>query len=157
MWDRGVMRELLRSDETHFTALTRDAAGNLYVGSAERGIVYRCSPAGLIQPIADLQEPTISALACDAHGNLYIGTTPAGNLYRLSPEGVLKPLYPHSRLNIRHLLIQGDTLYALTRRSTLCTALRHIKRDGAFAPATASADGVRVCRWQDNAHACICP
>jgi outer membrane protein assembly factor BamB len=113
-WDRGVMRELLRSDETHFTALTRDAAGNLYVGSAERGIVYRCSPAGLIQPIADLQEPTISALVCDAHGNLYIGTTPAGNLYRLSPEGVLKPLYPHGRLNIRHLLIQGDTLYALT-------------------------------------------
>ena len=114
LWDRGVLRELLRTDETHFTALTRDTKGNLYVGSAERGVVYRCSPSGVVQPVADLREPTISALACDAQGNLYIGTMPAGNLYRLSPEGVLKPLYSQGRLNLRHLLIQGDMLYALT-------------------------------------------
>jgi sugar lactone lactonase YvrE len=114
MWDRGVMRELLRSDEAHFIALTRDTAGNLIVGSAERGIVYRCSPGGVVQPIADLREPTISALACDTQGNLYIGTMPAGNLYRLSPEGALKPLHPQGGLDVRNLLIQGDTLYALT-------------------------------------------
>jgi len=117
VWDGSTLRELLRSDEAHFTALARDAAGNLYVGTSERGIVYRLSPFGLANVVADLREPTVSALGCDGQGNLYIGTMPAGNLYRLSPDGVLKPLHPQGRLSIRAMLVQGDTLYALTADS----------------------------------------
>jgi len=124
MWDGNSLNELLRSDETHFTALAWDSAGNLYVGSSERGLVYQLTPDGFSRVIADLREPTVSALACDEHGNLYIGTMPAGNLYRLSPEGTLKPLHPQGRLSIRALLVDKDNLYALSADSlyrTRCT------------------------------------
>ncbi|MEN3000875.1 MAG: SpoIVB peptidase S55 domain-containing protein, partial [Armatimonadota bacterium] len=114
VWDGSTLRELLRSDEAHFTALARDSEGNLYIGTSERGLVYRLLPMGFATVVADLREPTVSALACDGHGNLYIGTMPAGNLYRLSPDGALKSLHPQGRLNIRAMLVQGDTLYALT-------------------------------------------
>jgi hypothetical protein len=121
-WDGSTVRELLRSDETHFTALARDASGTLYVGSAERGLVYRLSAAGFATVVADLREPTVSALAVDARGNLYIGTMPTGNLYRLAPNGTLTPLVPSSSRGsvqggIRALLIADDTLYALTADS----------------------------------------
>ncbi len=123
-WDGRTLRELMRSDEAHFTALARDSAGNLYVGSSERGLVYRLSPIGIPNTVADLREPTVSALACDAQGNLYIGTMPSGNLYRLSPQGMLQPLHRHGRLNIRAMQVVGDMLYALSDDSLLAVACK---------------------------------
>ncbi|GBC93593.1 hypothetical protein HRbin15_02093 [bacterium HR15] len=129
VWDGNALHEALRSDEAHFTALARDSASNLYVGTSERGLIYRLSPPGFAGVIADMREPTVSALACDAHGNLYIGTMPAGNLYRLSPDGALKPLHPQGRLSVRALLVNEDSLYALSADS-----LYHMRCSGSDEP-----------------------
>lgn len=116
--------ELFTNDETHFTALARDAKGNLYVGTSDRGILYRVGPQGA-QAVYDSDEPSITALACDQQGNLYIGTHPRGNLYRLTPEGHLTTLNKHKGgLSMRHLVVLHSQLYGVAGDRVYRTSLR---------------------------------
>ena len=113
-WDGTTLRQLLTTDETHFSALAIGADGTVYAGTSERGMVYRIEPAGAIRPVATLSEPSVVALTADAQGNLYIASAPSGQIYRWTPTGGLTPLRSDLKREWRALILHEDHLYALT-------------------------------------------
>ena len=65
----------------------QDRQGNLYVGSGIRGLVYRVSPEGDVEPFFQVPELEVHALAVDGSGALLVGSSPPGRVYRVQPDG----------------------------------------------------------------------
>jgi ligand-binding sensor domain-containing protein/signal transduction histidine kinase len=78
----GVASEPVRVLDAKVLAVTADAAGNAWCGTAD-GAVYQITPAGaaLVWRFSN----AVSALCADVEGNLWAGTA-GGGLYRIKPR-----------------------------------------------------------------------
>lgn len=74
-------------DALYAWALARDAAGNLFVGTGDGGIVYRIPEKGEAVEWFDTIEMEITALAFDREGRLYAGGSPDGTIFRITGKG----------------------------------------------------------------------
>jgi hypothetical protein len=90
-----------------------DKAGNLYVGTGDRGEIYKVTPKGDHSIFFKSDETHIRVLAVDAHGNLIAGTDGSGLVYRISPAGDGFVLYSAPKKEITALALddQGN-IYA---------------------------------------------
>jgi sugar lactone lactonase YvrE len=68
-------------------AMVRDQQGQFFVGTGNRGIVYRVDTEGEVHTYFNPPEILTRALALDADDNLYVGTSPRGKIYRIAPGG----------------------------------------------------------------------
>jgi hypothetical protein len=64
-----------------------DSKGNLYVGSGVRGLIYRISPQGEVEPFFQTAEIEVHALAVDGSDAVLVGASPPGRIYRVEPNG----------------------------------------------------------------------
>lgn len=74
--------------ENQVWALVEDSAGNLYAATGNEGKIYKISPGGPQQKVAELYydspEVTIYSLAVAADDTLYAGTGPDGLIYKIT-------------------------------------------------------------------------
>ncbi len=113
-----------------------DAAGNLYAAGGGSRIVWRITPAGEMNRLAEITgSNTLNDLALDAAGNVYVtdsGTnevyrvTPAGAFQKWSTDALLKPrtaptLFPNPALGANGIVVtsQGDVIVAVTQPGRL--------------------------------------
>ena len=94
-------------------ALALDKFGQLYVGTGDRGEIYRIDPNGNGALFFKSDEAQIRALDFDNGGNLLAGTDGSGLIYRISPQGEGFVLYSAPKKEITALAIdpQGN-IYA---------------------------------------------
>ncbi|HUO24924.1 MAG TPA: hypothetical protein VMU61_04610, partial [Candidatus Aquilonibacter sp.] len=93
--------------------LVFDKAGNLYVGTGDRGEIYKVTAKGEHSLFFKSDETHIRALALDAHGNLIAGTDGSGLIYRISPAGEGFVLYSAPKKEITALALDHDgNIYA---------------------------------------------
>jgi hypothetical protein len=93
--------------------LALDKAGNLYVGTGDRGEIYKVTPKGEHSLFFKSDETHIRALALDAQGNLIAGTDGSGLVYRISPAGEGFVLYSAPKKEITALALDRDgNIYA---------------------------------------------
>jgi hypothetical protein len=82
-----ALRKIAQIDEPVLWDAVADAAGNLYLGTGNRGRVWKIDNQGssemLFQPDAILSR----GLALDADGRLYVATSPHGAVYRIPAGG----------------------------------------------------------------------
>lgn len=71
----------------HVWSMTKDDAGNVYLGTGPAGQIIRVTPSGQHSLFHTVEEPLVSALAVDASGQLLAGTSPGGKIYRILPDG----------------------------------------------------------------------
>ena len=88
--------------------LALDKAGNLYVGTGDRGEIYKVTPKGEHSLFFKSDETHIRALALDAQGNLIAGTDGSGLVYRISPAGEGFVLYSAPKKEITALALDRD-------------------------------------------------
>ena len=67
--------------------IASDAKGNLYVGTGDKGVVFKVTPAGETSQFYRSPELHVLSLAVDAGNNVYVGTSPRGIIFRVTPEG----------------------------------------------------------------------
>jgi hypothetical protein len=70
--------------QPYIFAMVRDTAGNLYLGTAHEGKVFKVDPQGKGSVCFQSKELDIFALALDAAGTLYVGTSPDGKVYKVT-------------------------------------------------------------------------
>jgi len=93
--------------------LALDKTGNLYVGTGDRGEIYKVTLKGEHSLFFKSDETHIRALALDAQGNLIAGTDGSGLVYRISPAGEGFVLYSAPKKEITALALDRDgNIYA---------------------------------------------
>src|SRR5208337_4846020 len=94
-------------------ALALDRQGQLYIGTGDRGEIFRVDGSGNGSLFFKSDEAQIRALDFDNSGNLIAGTDGSGLIYRISPQGEGFVLYSAPKKEITALAVdrQGN-IYA---------------------------------------------
>ncbi len=78
---------LYRSDQPEIWAIARAPQGSgddsIYLGTGDRGRLYKMQPNGDAELLWTAPEPEIFALAVGGDGAIYAGTSPNGKVYRI--------------------------------------------------------------------------
>lgn len=94
-------------------ALALDKQGRLYIGSGDRGEIFRVEPNGNGTVFFKSDEAQIRVLDFDKAGNLIAGTDGSGLVYRISPQGEGFVLYSAPKKEITALAIEAQgNIYA---------------------------------------------
>jgi WD40 repeat protein len=86
-------------------ALALDKSGQLYVGTGDRGQIFKVSPSGNGAIFFQSDEAQVRALAFDNSGNLIAGTDGSGLVYRISLQGEGFVLYSAPKKEITALAV----------------------------------------------------
>jgi sugar lactone lactonase YvrE len=89
-------------------ALALDRQGRLYVGTGDRGEIFRVDRSGNGSLFFKSDEAQIRALDFDNSGNLIAGTDGSGLVYRISPQGEGFVLYSAPKKEITALAVDGQ-------------------------------------------------
>ncbi len=71
------------SDQPQIWSVAQGSDGSLYVGTGNRGRVYKIDPAGKSALLWTADQPEIFAVAVDSKGVVYAGSSPDGKVYRI--------------------------------------------------------------------------
>jgi hypothetical protein len=131
-------------------SLALDKQGNLYVGTGDRGEIYRVDANGTGTLFFKSDEAHIRALTFDVRGNLIAGTDGSGLIYRITPQGAAFALYSAAKKEITALAVDvAGNIYAAgagDKRSATssggASGANPIPVQQAGAPATQGAPGV---------------
>ncbi len=94
-------------------ALALDHQGNLYVGTGDRGEIFRVDRSGKGAVFFTSDEAQIRSLDFDNAGNLIAGTDGSGLIYRISPQGEGFVLYSAPKKEITALAVDAlGNIYA---------------------------------------------
>lgn len=111
----GSLKSLYESSEPYFWSVLPDGKGNTYVGTGNKGIIYKVTADGAASVFYDSPELEIHSLAMDAAGNLYAGTSPNGIVYKISPDGKATNLFDADEKYITALALDSKgNVYAAT-------------------------------------------
>ena len=112
--DPGYSASVYFDPQTKYIwALALDREGKLYVGTGDRGQIFRVDRAGEGTLFFQSDEAHIRALDFDRHGNLIAGTDGSGLIYRITPQGQGFVLYSAPKKEITALAVDGeDNIYA---------------------------------------------
>src|SRR5271165_3036362 len=112
-------------------ALALDREGQLYIGTGDRGEIFRVDRNGAGSQFFKSDEAQIRTLAFDNRGNIIAGTDGSGLIYRISPKGEGFVLYSAPKKEI--------TALALDKSGTIYAAAVGEKRGGGLTIATTAA------------------
>lgn len=87
------MAEVYDSATAYLWSVVRDSRGNLYTGGGPGAKLFRISPDGKGEKIAEFDELEIHALAIDSKDHLYVATSPDGKVYRVDQSGKSEEFY----------------------------------------------------------------
>src|SRR5271165_6756467 len=94
-------------------ALALDRQGQLYIGTGDRGEIFRVDRSGNGTLFFKSDEAQIRALDFDNTGNIIAGTDGSGLIYRISPQGEGFVLYSAPKKEITALAVDGQgNIYA---------------------------------------------
>jgi hypothetical protein len=133
-------------------SLALDKQGNLYVGTGDRGEIYRVDANGTGTLFFKSDEAQIRALTFDVRGNLIAGTDGSGLIYRITPQGDAFALYSAAKKEITALAVDvagniyaagaGDKRGGTSSGTGASSGANPIAVQQAGAPAAAAAPGV---------------
>ncbi len=112
--DSSYSSEVFFDPKTKYIwALALDRQGNLYVGTGDRGEIFRVDRSGGGSLFFKSDEAQIRALDFDNAGNLIAGTDGSGLIYRISPQGQGFVLYSAPKKEITALAVDAKgNIYA---------------------------------------------
>ena len=94
-------------------ALALNKQGRLYVGTGDRGEIFRVDPSGKGSLFFQSDESQVRVLDFDSAGNLIAGTDGSGLVYRISPAGEGFVLYSAPKKEITALAVDAKgNIYA---------------------------------------------
>src|ERR1051325_2086095 len=106
---------LYESKQQIFWTIARDASGNIFVGSANEGLVLKVTPAGVATQFFKADEIEVHAVALDKKGNLYVGSSPDGKVYKVTTDGKAQTFFEPKQKYIWALSFdKNDNLFVAT-------------------------------------------
>ncbi|HWZ34307.1 MAG TPA: hypothetical protein VNX18_23375 [Bryobacteraceae bacterium] len=88
---------LFTSDQPEIWSVAAAPDGSLYLGTGNRGRLFRLDPSGKSSVVWTADQPEIFAVAVDSKGVVYAGTSPDGKVYRIENGAALEYFDPGAR------------------------------------------------------------
>ncbi len=112
--DPGYTASVLFDPKTKYIwALALDREGQLYIGTGDRGEIFRVDRGGSGSLFFKSDEAQIRTLAFDNRGNIIAGTDGSGLIYRIAPNGEGFVLYSAPKKEITTLAVDKEgNIYA---------------------------------------------
>ncbi len=85
------------SDQPEIWSIAQAADGSIYLGTGNRGRLYKVDAAGKGSVIWTADQPEIFAVTVDANGVVYAGTSPDGKVYRIENGKAAEYFAPGAR------------------------------------------------------------
>jgi sugar lactone lactonase YvrE len=107
--------EVYDSATAYLWALAHDSKGNLYTAGGPGAKLFRISPNGKGEKIAEFDALEIHAIAIDSKDRIYVATAPDGKIYRVNANGKAEEFYDPKQKYIWSMLCDAsDNLYVAT-------------------------------------------
>ncbi len=88
---------LFSSDQPQIWSVARANDGTLYLGTGNRGRLYKVDAAGKSSLLWTSEQPEIFAVAMDTNGVVYAGTSPDGKVYRIEDGKATEYFAPEAK------------------------------------------------------------
>jgi len=119
---------ITRLKEACIWAIVEDSKGNLYIGTGNRGIIYRLQPDGQMSEYHRSSAMHVLSLAVDAKDRLYAGTAPQGQILRIDADGLPSIFYETGAAYVWALCFDAQGhLWAATGKDA---AIMRLDQDG---------------------------
>jgi hypothetical protein len=102
------------SDQAEIWSIARGPENSLYLGTGNRGRLYKLDSAGAATLVWTADQPEIFAVAVDGRGVVYAGTSPDGKVYRIEAGRATEYFAPGARYIWSLLLSPDGVLYVAT-------------------------------------------
>jgi len=102
------------SDQAEIWSIARGSDNSLYLGTGNRGRLYKLDPAGASTLLWTSDQPEIFAVAVDSRGVVYAGTSPDGKVYRIEGGHATEYFSPGARYIWSLVLSADGALYVAT-------------------------------------------
>ena len=112
------LQKLADTPETYVWSILPDGRGNAYVGTGDRGIIYKMTSDGKLSPFFKTGQLEVTALATDGEGIVYAGTAPHGIVYRITPDGKGMKFLTAQEKYVTALAFHDATLFVATGGGT---------------------------------------
>ncbi len=107
--------EIYDSSTAYLWALAQDSHGNLYTAGGPGAKLFRISPDGKGEKIAEFDALEIHAIAIDSKDRMYVATSPDGKIYRVETNGKSEEFYDPKQKYIWSMLCDpAGNLYVAT-------------------------------------------
>ncbi len=118
----GVGTDWGSPQEAAIWALTFARDGTLYVGTGNKGRIWRRTPAGKLEMFQDVDDVHVRSLAVGPDGTLYAGTSDRGLVVAIAKDGKKRTLYDSSRPEVVGLVATADgAVYAAASSAEAAT------------------------------------
>ena len=101
-------KSLASLDEPIVWTALPDGEGGFYLGTGNKGKVYRLSGDGELTPVFEPEQVLSRALAVGPDGALYVGTSPEGKVYRIVPESEPEVFFEPEQHYIWDIVFDGE-------------------------------------------------
>src|SRR5580698_2979068 len=91
------MTTLFDSSQTDIWSVAQASDGSFYVGTGNRGRLFRIDPSGQSTLVWTAAEPEIFAVAVDPKGGVYAASSPDGKVYRIEGGKATEYFAPGAR------------------------------------------------------------
>lgn len=88
---------LFDSGQSEIWSVAQAPDGSLYLGTGNRGRLFRVDPSGKSALVWTADQPEIFAVAVDSKGTVYAGTSPDGKVYRIQNGKAAEYFSPRAR------------------------------------------------------------
>jgi hypothetical protein len=85
--------EVFDSSSAYLWALAQDSAGNIYTGGGPTAKLYKISPTGEKQTLAEFDALEIHAIVIGRNNQVFVSTAPDGKVYKVSASGKSEVFY----------------------------------------------------------------
>ena len=112
------LQKLADTPETYVWSILPDGRGNVYLGTGDRGIVYKMTQNGKVSLFFKTGQLEVTSLAEDEQGNVYAGTAPHGIVYRIGADGKGSKFLTAAEKYVTALCDVNGALYVATGGGT---------------------------------------
>ena len=102
------------SDQPEIWSIARGPDGSLYLGTGNRGRLYRVDASGKGSVVWTADQPEIFAVTVDSKGLVYAATSPDGKVYRIENGRATEYFAPQARYIWALATAPDGTLYVAT-------------------------------------------
>lgn len=105
---------LFTSDQPEIWSVAQAPDGSLYLGTGNRGRLYKVDPSGKSSLLWTADQPEIFAVTVDSRGAVYAATSPDGKIYRLENGQATEYFSPNARYIWALKVAPDGALFAAT-------------------------------------------
>ena len=105
---------LFTSDQPEIWSVAQTPDGSMYLGTGNRGRLYKIDPGGRSSLVWTADQPEIFAVTVDSKGAVYAGTSPDGKIYRIENGKASEYFSPESRYIWALKFAADGSLFAAT-------------------------------------------